>query len=73
MSVKLLTEQHLEFISLKGGCTGSFESTLVKILHCWKSHVMAQILYTMSIQIRWLMKKLLENPTITIDSDKEIL
>ena len=39
MSVKLLTEHHLEFLSLKGDCTGSFESTLVKIPHCWKSHV----------------------------------
>ena len=27
MSVKLLTEHHLEFLSLKGGCTGSSEST----------------------------------------------
>ena len=27
-SVKLLTEHHLEFLSLKGGCTGSSESTL---------------------------------------------
>ena len=26
MSVKLLTANHLEFLSLKGGCTGSFES-----------------------------------------------
>ena len=43
MTVKLLTEQHLEFLSLKGGCTGSSESTLVKMQHCWKSHVMAQI------------------------------
>ena len=41
MSVKLLTGHHLEFLSLKGGCTGSSESTLVKIPHCWKSHVMA--------------------------------
>ena len=39
MSVKLLTENHLEFLSLKGGCTGSSESTLVKMSHCWKSHV----------------------------------
>ena len=31
MIVKLLTEQHLEFLSSKGGCTGSSESTLVKI------------------------------------------
>ena len=29
MSVKLLTEHHLEFLSLKGGCTDSLESTLV--------------------------------------------
>ena len=41
-SVKLLTEHNLEFLSLKGGCTGSSESTLVKMAHCWKSHVMAQ-------------------------------
>ena len=39
MSIKLLTELNLEFLSLKGGCTGSFESTLVKMPHCWKSHV----------------------------------
>ena len=25
--------------SLKRGCTGSFESTLVKMPRCWKSHV----------------------------------
>ena len=43
MSVKLLTEHHLEFLSLKGGCTGSSVSTLVKMQHCWKSHVAAQI------------------------------
>ena len=43
MRVKLLTEHHLEFLSLKGGCTGSSESTLVKMPHCWKSHVMAQM------------------------------
>ena len=41
MSVKLLTEHHLVFQSLEGGCTGSSESTLVKMPHCWKSHVMA--------------------------------
>ena len=35
MSVKLLTEHRLEFVSLKGGCTGSSESTLVKMPHCW--------------------------------------
>ena len=43
MSVKLLTEHNLEFLSLKGGCTGSSESTLVKMPHCWKSHATAFI------------------------------
>ena len=43
MSVKLLSEHHLEYLSLKGGCTGSYETTLVKMPHCWKSHVVAQI------------------------------
>ena len=43
MTVKLLTEHNLEFLSLKRGCTASSESTLVKIPHFWKSHVAAQI------------------------------
>ena len=43
MIVKLLTEHHLEFLSLRGGCTGSSESTLVKMPHCWKSHVTAKL------------------------------
>ena len=44
MIVKLLTEHHLEFLSLKGGCRGSSESTHVKILHCWNSHALAQVI-----------------------------
>ena len=43
MTVKLLTEHHLEFLSLKGGCTGSSESTHVKMPHCWLSHVTAHV------------------------------
>ena len=43
MDIRLLTEHHLEFLSFKGGCTGSSESTLVKRPHCWKSHVAAHI------------------------------
>ena len=39
--IKLLTGHRLEFLSLKGGCIGSSESTLVKMPHCWKSHVKA--------------------------------
>ena len=38
MTVKLLTEHHLEFLSFKGGCTGSSESILDKMMHCWKSY-----------------------------------
>ena len=49
MSVKLLTEQHLEFHSLKGGYIGPSESTLVKMQHCWKSHVMAHICLLSSV------------------------
>ena len=35
----------MEFLSLKGGCRGSSESKLVKMSNCWKSHVMAQIIF----------------------------
>ena len=48
MTVKLLTEYQLEFLSLKGGCAGSAESTVVKVQHCWKSHVTAQIFLSLS-------------------------
>ena len=44
-SVKLLTEHHLEFLSLKVDCRGSSESTLFKMSHCWKSHVTFPILF----------------------------
>ena len=43
MIVKLLTEHHLDFLGLKGGCRGSSESTLAKMPHCWKYHVTAHI------------------------------
>ena len=41
MTVKLLTEKHLEFLSLKGGCTGLSESIHVKMPCCLKSRVSA--------------------------------
>ena len=47
MIVKLMTEHHLEFLSLKGGCTGSSDSTNVKMRHCWKSHALAQLFSVM--------------------------
>ena len=37
MIVKLLIEHHLVFLSLKGGCRGSSESTLVEMSNYWKS------------------------------------
>ena len=43
MIVKLLTEHQLGFLSLKGGCRGSSESTLVKMPHFWKSHATAHM------------------------------
>ena len=47
--IKLLSEHHLEFLRLKGDCSGLSESTLVKLTHCWKSHALAHM-----IQIRGL-------------------
>ena len=43
MIVKLQTEHYWEFLSFKGGCTCSSESSLVKKPHCWKSHALAQL------------------------------
>ena len=62
MSVTLLTEHNLEFLRLKEDCTGSYESTLVKTPHCWKSHVTAH----MNIFIRFD-----ENPAMTLQDIKE--
>ena len=44
MIVKLLTEHHLELLSLKRGCRGSSESTFVKMSNCWKSHAADQLI-----------------------------
>ena len=46
MTDKLLTEHHLEFLHLKGDCKCSSESSLVKMPHCWKSHVTAHLYMT---------------------------
>ena len=42
MIVKLLTEHHFEFRSLKEDCRGLSESTHAIIQHCWKSHALAK-------------------------------
>ena len=61
MSVELLSEHHSEILSLKAGCTGSSESTLVKMTHCWKSHVVAQLIYARSG--RNTLKEINKSPT----------
>ena len=43
MPAELLTEDILELLSLNGGCIGSSESIHVKMPHCLKSHVIAQM------------------------------
>ena len=58
MTLRLLTEHHLEFLSLTGSYTDSFESTFVKI-PCWKSHVMAQICFLFSIFFRVMTNKMI--------------
>ena len=45
MTVKLLTEHHLEFLGFKRGWTGLSESIHVKMPRCWKSRVAAQIIF----------------------------
>ena len=55
MSIKLLTKYHIEFRSLKAGCTVSSGSTLVKMAHCWKSHVVAYMfLFVCLMGAQWL-------------------
>ena len=49
ITVKRLTEHHLEFLGLKGDSTGSSEFIHVKMPHCWKSHVMAHMWYAKTV------------------------
>ena len=42
---KLLTDYHLEFLSLKVGCRVSSDDTHVKMPHCWKIHALAHLIY----------------------------
>ena len=64
MRVELLNEHQLEFLSLKGGCTGSSESTLVKMPHCWKSHVVAHMSLFLSVVIEKLERMISTRPNI---------
>ena len=53
MIAKLLTEHHLEFLSLKGGCRSSSESTHVKMPHWWKSYALAQLFLILLEGFKW--------------------
>ena len=46
MTVKLLTEQHFEFLTLTGGCKGSSESTHVKC------HIVGNLMLQLSFENR---------------------
>ena len=46
MNIKVMTAQHLEFLSLKGGCTSSSESRLVKIPHCCMAWLILLLFYS---------------------------
>ena len=48
MTVKLLTGHNLDFLSLKGGCTGSYESTHVKF-HIVGNHM--SLKYSMTVKL----------------------
>ena len=57
LMVKLLAEHNLEFLSFKGGCTGSSESIRVKMPHYWEAHIAAQLLQTklwVKFDLRWI-------------------
>ena len=56
MNIKLLTEHHLEFLSLKGGCLGWSESTLVKMPHCIDIEQLA-----FSLDIRGVLASIMAN------------
>ena len=66
MSIKQLIEHHLEFLSLKGGCTGWSEATLVKMPYCWKSHVASQRKITKNSGITVLRLEKMHMDTLTI-------
>ena len=67
MSIKLLTEHHLEFLSLKGDCRGSSESTHVRMQHCWKSHVAAHITFRMTLEVPCIISYI-ENLCVSLQS-----
>ena len=65
MADKLLTEQHLVFLSLKGGSTGSSESRLVKMPHWWKPHVTAHFFSVSLSGAFWMAPEILRSYPLT--------
>ena len=53
MIVKLLTEHHLECLSLTRDCRGSSESAHIKMSNCWKSHAAAHIIVLENLCSPW--------------------
>ena len=53
MSVKLLTERHLEFLSLKEAAQARLSLHLSKYHICWKSHVATQMFSVHEIGYRF--------------------
>ena len=65
MNVKLLIEHHLEFLSLKGGCTGLFESTrenatLMEIL-CQGSYGLNHTAKTSVVNMHMLQSRMVQH------------
>ena len=55
LTVKLLSEYKLEVLSLKGDCSASSESTLVKMSHYWKSSVTAHFFLFMIFMLLYFL------------------
>ena len=70
MIVKLLTEHHLKFLSLKVGCRGSSESTLVKMSNCSNSHAVAQMVFYFLLKLNIPDGPEYENTTLSIYGGK---
>ena len=64
MSTKLLTEHYLEFLRLKGDCTGSSESTIFKMPHCCGPNVLPRYCTFAIISIGRTEKTPLSHPWI---------
>ena len=73
MSVRLLTDPYLEFLSLKGGCTGSSESGHVKMPHCWKSHVTALLFLSIFLKYEYSVPNHIEPVSIVTSPFKQRL